>query len=328
MRIITLLFSALVLGTTAHAQTVATFDDKTLATDTAYVNYAATGTDVGFNDGLAHFPCVYDSTYGWQGGFAYSNKTDSVNGGYGNEYSAKTDIGYAGSANYCAVYVNNPATFTYYTRVILTGAAMGKPVNGFYATNSTYAYNAIRDGYFTATRFDSGSWFLLTIKGYRGGSLTPDSVDFYLADFRFADSAARFIRKTWDWVDLTSLGDVDSLQFHLNSSDTAGGFGMNTPAIFCMDNFTTNESALAVGNVQPSYIARVYPNPAIHVLYVDITDNSVTQVAVVDMAGKVITTHNVDTKHIEINTSTLPVGAYMLQLTGGGRIATTKFVKQ
>ncbi len=328
MRTITLFFSALVLGTTAPAQTVATFDDLTLATDTAYVNYVATGTDVGFYDGNAHFPCVYDSAYGWQGGFAYSDKVDSVHSGYGNEYSAKAAIGYAGSANYAAVYCSDPVTFAFYTRVVLTGIAVNRPVAGFYVTNSTYAYNAMRDGYFTATAFDSGSWFLLTIKGYTSGVLTSDSVNFYLADYRSPDSASRYILKTWEWVDLTSLGNVDSLQFHLNSSDTAGGFGMNTPAFFCIDNFTTNPGSLGVQNAQSSYAGKVYPNPANNVLYMDITDSSVQQLAIMDMAGKVVSTTEATSKHMEINTSTLPAGTYLLQLSGGGKTATTKFVKK
>jgi hypothetical protein len=328
MRTITLLFAAIVLGTAANAQTVATFDDLTLASDTAYVNYVGTGTDVGFHDGNAHFPCVYDSAYGWQGGFAYSDKVDSVHSGYGNEYSAKTATGYAGSANYAAVYCSDPVTFAFYTRVVLTGAAVNKPVAGFYVTNSTYAYNAIRDGYFTATAFDSGSWFLLTIKGYIGGALTTDSVNFYLADFRSPDSASRYILKTWEWVDLTSLGNADSLQFHLNSSDTAGGFGMNTPAFFCIDNFTTNAGSLGVQNTLPSYIAKVYPNPATTILYVDITDDAIQQLAIVDMAGNIISTTEAATTHMEINISSLPAGVYMLQLSGGGKTTTTKFVKQ
>ena len=328
MRTFTLLFSALVLGTTANAQTVATFDDQVLATDTAYVNYVATGTDVGFNDGLAHFPCVYDSTYGWEGGFAYSDKTDSVHSGYGNEYSAKAGIGYAGSSKYAAVFCSDPVTFTFYTRLRLTGAAIDKPVSGFYVTNSTYTYNAIKNGYFSATKFDSGSWFLLTIKGYTGGALTADSVNFYLADFRFADTTMDYIVKTWEWVNLLPLGHVDSLQFHLNSSDTAGGFGMNTPAFFCMDNFTTNETALSVHNIPASYIAKVYPNPAINTLYVDVTDNSVQQVSVMDMAGNVVSSNSVKSSHIEINTSTLASGMYMLQLDGDGKTAHTKFVKE
>ena len=329
MRTFTLLFSALVLGTATHAQTVATFDDLTLSkSDTSYISYYYPGADVGFNDGLAHFPCVYDTMGGdyWAGGFAYSNWTDSVTSGYGNQYSAKTAKGYGGSANYAVIWCSNPVTYAYNTTLRLNGIAMGAPVSGFYITNNTYAYNAIRDGYFSSRKFHNGDWFLLTVKGYSGGVLTADSVNFYLADFRFADSTMNYIVKTWQWVNLLPLGHVDSLQFSMNSSDT-GAFGMNTPAYFCMDNFTTDETALGVSSVH-TYAAKVYPNPAINRLYVDLADNTVQQISVADMAGNVVSSYNVTGKHVEINTSGLPVGIYMLQLAGDGRRANMKFEKE
>ena len=60
-------------------------------------------------------------------------------------------------------------------------------------------------------------------------------MDFYLADFRFADNALDYVVDSWTWVDLSSLGVVSSLSFSLASSDV-GQFGMNTPAYFAMDN--------------------------------------------------------------------------------------------
>src|SRR4051794_38740291 len=93
MRTCTLLFLALLLSSTVMAQTVATFDTLPLPTSNSfYVNYSAPKADVGFNDGLAHFPCIYDTSYGgiWSRGFAYSNMTDSITSGYMNQYSAKT----------------------------------------------------------------------------------------------------------------------------------------------------------------------------------------------------------------------------------------------
>ena len=61
------------------------------------------------------------------------------------------------------------------------------------------------------------------------------TVDFYLADYRFADNSKDYIVENWEYVDLSSLGVVKSLEFSLNSSD-AGVFGMNTPAYFAMDD--------------------------------------------------------------------------------------------
>jgi hypothetical protein len=77
-------------------------------------------------------------------------------------------------------------------------------------------------------------FFKLNIWGRRGGSST-DTLEFYLADFRDDDSEMDFIIEAWQWVDLSSLGKVDSLLFGLESSDM-GAWGMNTPAYFCVDD--------------------------------------------------------------------------------------------
>ena len=77
-------------------------------------------------------------------------------------------------------------------------------------------------------------YFKLLVWGMAKGEAT-DSVEFYLADYRFDNAAEDYIIKTWQWVDLGSLGKVDSLMFGLESSDN-GDWGMNTPAYFCLDN--------------------------------------------------------------------------------------------
>jgi hypothetical protein len=333
MRKFTLLLSAIVLGTIAHAQTIATFEGLTLPkSDTFYVNYSSPLADVGFNDGLAHFPCVYDTAWGgvWSGGFSYSNMTDSVTSGFGNDYSAKTAKGYNNSAQYAVAWCND-ASYQPNITLKLIGAAIGKSVNGFYVTNSTFAYNNMRDGGAPGKKFGGGlgndaDWFLLTVKGYRTGALTADSVNFYLADFRGA-SGSDYIVKTWEWVNLLPLGHVDSLHFHLSSSDNGGGF-MNTPSYFCMDNFTTDENNLAVNSLPAASIAKVYPNPAHDVMYVDIADNSVQHIAVMDVTGKIMDNYTVTQPQVAVNTANLPAGIYVLQLSGNGKTVSAKFVKQ
>lgn len=335
MRKFTLLLSAAVLTlTAAHGQTVATFESLSLTgADTAYINYSTPGEDVGFSNGLAYFPCVYDTSGGyeyWSYGFAYSNMTDSVTSGFMNQYSAKTAIGYGGSAKYAVAYGTDNS-------ITLQGAAAGATVNGFYVTNNTYAYNSMRDGDSYAKKFGDTTgtglttgqgtapdWFLLKIKGYNNGVASADSVNFYLADFRGA-SATDYILNTWQWVDLTPLGHVDSITFNLSSSDNSFGF-MNTPAYFCIDNFTTNETLVNVG-AATAVAAKVYPNPATDRLYIDLQDDNCQQVAVYDVRGAVVYSQNISSRHIEINTSTLPGGVYTLALTGA-KAATMRFVKQ
>lgn len=339
MRKFTLLLSALVLSTTAmKAQTVATFEALGLAhADTFYTNYTASGTDVGFNNGLAHFPCVYDTSWGgfWEQGFAYSNMTDSVTSGFMNQYSAKTAIGYGGSAKYAVAYVYNPVTFQNNIKVKLTGTAMGHPVKGFYITNNTYAYNSMRDGDPFARKFHNGDWFKIVARGYYQGVIKPDSVGFYLANFLQPDSNNNYIVKTWEWFNLLPLGKVDSLMFTLTSTDN-GSFGMNTPAYFCMDDFTTFETFDTTTPPPPPVLVntintpaiKIYPHPASNTLYVDIAGGSAERIVVTNMAGSVVANISSVSAHNEINTSSLPAGMYLLQVFGDGKRATMKFIKE
>jgi hypothetical protein len=239
---------------------ISSFDSLPLPkADTFYVNYSNPGQDVGFADtaGKLYFPCIYDTAFGgfWSNGFVYSNMTDSSTSGFGNMYSAKTAKGAMGSEQY-AVYQAG-----YGAPVALRRADMQRfaPI-GFWATNSTYAYNAMRDGYFNARKFggvtgNDTDWFRLTVYAYLNGQRKKDSVDFYLADFRFSANALDYIVKDWRYVDLTPLGDADSLSFALNSSDT-GAFGMNTPGYFCLDQFAIG-SPLRVPQYPASQVARI-----------------------------------------------------------------------
>ncbi|QZT38126.1 DUF4465 domain-containing protein [Halosquirtibacter xylanolyticus] len=78
-------------------------------------------------------------------------------------------------------------------------------------------------------------WFLLTAEGVDEKGDLISTTSFYLADFRFKDDTKDYIVKDWQWFDLTSLGEVAKVRFKVTSSDV-GGYGMNTPAYFCIDN--------------------------------------------------------------------------------------------
>ena len=247
-----ILLLAALLSFSVTAQTVSDFENLALAPD-SYWDGATQPLGAHFASGNAEFYCFYDTAFGgfWGGGFAYSSMTDNTTAGFGNQYSASTGSGFYGSANYV---VGKPGAV-----VRLTGSASGKAVSGFYVTNSTYAYLSMKDGDSFSKKFGGASgndpdWFLLTVLSWRNGALTNDSVNFYLADFRSSNNAEDYIVHTWQWVDLAALGNCDSLQFQLASSDT-GAFGMNTPAFFCMDDFTTAPEQFAPPAGQPGSTA-------------------------------------------------------------------------
>jgi hypothetical protein len=171
--------------------------------------------------------------YFWEG-FAYSNMSDTTTPGYGNQYSAYPGTGYnAGDDIYAVGY----AGFSTIPTVMFSAETS---VLGAYFTNTTYAALAMRDGDGPAKQFggvtgDDPDWFVLTITGRDASGAITETVDFELADYRFADNSEDYIVDSWEYVDLSSLGSVVTLEMTLSSSDV-GDWGMNTPAYFAMDN--------------------------------------------------------------------------------------------
>ena len=320
----------------AHTQTVADFENLTLPPD-SFWNGSSQPLGATFTSGNAEFPCFYDTSWGgfWSSGWAYSNMQDDTTAGFMNQYSVITAGGYDGSTNY-AVGQNSVI-------VRLTGNAAGKTVAGFYVTNSTFAFLSMRDGDAFAKQFGSPNdangdpdgtngedWFKLTIKKWHNGTMDADSVDFYLADFRFSDNSQDYIVDSWEWVDVSSLGNVDSLLFTLTSSDL-GPFGMNTPAYFCMDNFTTKDMGVSVAEyIFSEENISVYPNPATDFIMVNFgtVKNHHTNFRIFDAAGRMM--------HEEMSTETLhtiplaqlKAGFYTILITGDEISAAKNFIKQ
>lgn len=213
-----------------HASVVG-FEDLTLNPNTYWNGSSGAGN---FTSGGVTFPNSYDTDYGSWEGFAYSNVQDSTTPGWGNQYAARPGTGYNGSANYAVGYQPYVGNFE-----ISLGGISNFAGRGLHVANTTYAALEMQNGSLYTKKFGGqygtdGDWFRLNIRGVFHGAETG-SVDFYLADFRFANSADDYILNSWAFVDLTALGHVDQLRFALTSSDT-GIYGMNTPAYFAMDN--------------------------------------------------------------------------------------------
>lgn len=221
-----------IAGATAlpAAAAVTTFDDLTLAPGSFYLP-AATTT---FQSGAARFNHDFTNFGGgccWSG-WSYSNTTDTTTPGFTNQYSAYTGSGNGGSANYAVAYLGSPT-------VLFDGPSA---VPGGYFTNSTYAALSMLNGDGFAKKFGGTSgndpdFLMLTITGWNAANLSTGSVDFYLADYRFADNASDYVVRDWTFVNLASLGTVSKLTFGLVSTDN-GQFGMNTPAYFALDDLT------------------------------------------------------------------------------------------
>jgi hypothetical protein len=206
------------------------FDDINLDTNSNWNGSDLSGAYVeeGFN-----FVNNYDSAWGSWSGFAVSNVTDNLTEGWGNLYGVSTGNAFSGD-NFAVATIG--ASISSEARVI----------NGFYITNSTFAALSMLNGDNFAKKFggvsgDDADWFKLTVIG-KLDLVVTDTVEFYLADYRFEDNTEDYIVTDWTWLDLSTLGEVTDISFSWSSSDN-GDWGMNTPAYFCMEDLTTSNNS-------------------------------------------------------------------------------------
>jgi hypothetical protein len=176
----------------------------------------------------------------WQG-WAYSQLTDTTTPGFGNQLSAIAGGGASDSATYGVAFTGGQVGAQGPVSRIVFDAEVS--VLGASFTNTTYAALSMRDGDEFAKKFGGASgsdpdYFTLTVTGRDGANAATGSVEFALADFRFADDALDFIVMDWIFVDLSSLGTVAALEFELASSDASFGF-LNTPSYFAIDDITS-----------------------------------------------------------------------------------------
>lgn len=264
---------------------------------------------------------MFNSWLGW----AISAATDVTTPGFMNDLSAITGGGVENSATYAVSYA--PAE----SKINFTGEAPGGQVEGVYITNSTYAYLSMKDGDGFAKKFggETGNdpdYFLLQIQAYRNGQLQEDKVGFYLADYRFEDNSQDYIVDEWTYVDLSSLGNADSLRFSLSSTDV-GGYGMNTPAYFCIDNLTIFDLSTNIEDQAAWPAIQLYPNPVHDQLFVEIPQGAVTEWVIQNIDGRIWKSGNAISGINTIDVSGLTSGIYFLKYSIGDAFQTQKVVK-
>ena len=246
-------------GPGAAETVVADFENLPLAPN-SYFNGVdndgapGTGTVNTFLSGGLEFNNYYDKEWDYWDGWSYSNMADMTSVGYLNQWSAYVSpdpgpgkAGYGASRNYALAYNS-------YRGLATIGIPAGREIAGAWITNTTYAYRAIKDGddgvppEFNGplvTRFTTDDWFKLKIFGVDEAGKEVGSLEFLLADYSgFVEGVSDpddFIVTDWTYVDLSSLRGARSLEFELSSTDNHPNpaYGMNTPALFAVDNVTT-----------------------------------------------------------------------------------------
>ncbi|MFK8038981.1 MAG: DUF4465 domain-containing protein [Crocinitomicaceae bacterium] len=286
--------------------------------------------DTTFISGEIEFENSYNSAWQSFTGWGYSNSIDATTPGFTNQFSAIAQSGATGSSQFGICYANNGNTRAF--------RQTGNPAvfYGAYFSNTTYAYLSMQNGDMFTKKFGDSTdangaldgtngedWFLLTIYGLEADSTrTSDSVNFYLADYRFSDSTQDYILDSWEFVNLSSLGSVYGLDFQLTSSDAAP-WGMNTPAYFVMDNLSTGYLSVAA---QKTTDFSMYPNPANN--RVSINTNERSTIQIIDLSGRILYSVDGIVGQMEIPLNQLNSGIYLVKVGSEGNYRTQKLIKQ
>ncbi len=181
--------------------------------------------------------------------FAYSNTANTTTPGYTNQFSSFAGGGAGGSATFGIGFPDQSNFFD--PPAITRETADRRRFDSLMLTNTTYAALSMRDGDSFAKQFGGADgsdpdFLLLTITGKDSNNTSIGTIEFYLADYRFADDSLDYIVDDWVEVDLSPVAHAQSLQFAVTSSDI-GGFGINTPAYFAVDNITLAKPVLQIG---------------------------------------------------------------------------------
>jgi hypothetical protein len=288
-----------------------------------------------FSEGSIDFINAYDTLYTAWEGFAYSNKQDTLNG-FPNQYSCIAGEGANNSTTYGVGFhgYNGLPTLKFNSPVT--------NINGFMINNSTYAYLSMRDGdgyakvfgdtlngFGTVDGTNGEDWMLLTT--YVHSSSGIDSNEFYLADYRFADSTQDYIIKDWTYVTLPANTNPDSLTFKITSSDNDPIYGIKTPAYFCVDNLRYTKATVGLTKVENEIDIKLFPNPAVNFVNVTLPANadlSNYSLSLLDANGRLIKSiSQVFNSQLVFDISTLNSGTYIVQINTGTSVHSRRLIK-
>ncbi len=278
----------------------------------------------GFLDSTIFLPNSYDHSFDSWGGWAISNKKDTMTPGFLNQYSCIAGGGAKESDTYAITSAFLPVTMQIHPSHSPT------VIDTVYLNNSTYTYLSMRDGDQFAKRFggetgDDPDFLKVSIKKYLDGELKTDSIEFFLADYRFEDNSNDYIVSDWTAIDLSPLGMVDSVLFTLFSSDV-GAFGINTPAYFCMDYVVTNSPITNIVSDQLSRL-QTFPNPARNKIYLRDNSDVIYSYTMFNQGGRALDMGSISRER-PLDVSDLPSGSYFIYFHNHDRSGITHFIKE
>lgn len=311
--------TALLIGANIQAQ-VFDFENVTLSAE-SYDN--GSGGIANFSNGDITLSNDYNTGGGYWSGFSISNITDNTTPGYANEYSAYT----GGGKN-----SNNYAVYTF------EGAISGNSdiisIESIEITNATYTALSMLNGDMFGKVFGSingadgnpdgtngEDFFKVWIIGENYAGDTKDSIEFYLADYRFSDNMQDYIVNDWNTINFSSFSfPVNRVKFKFESSDMSFGY-MNTPGYLIIDDIMYNSDLNVDENILTA--VKISPNPVKDFLNIKGETGKLT---VSDTKGRIIyiAAHN---EFSTIDFSIMNSGVYFVKVENKSGSFTEKIIK-
>lgn len=286
---ITFFFVAFFAIKTSFAQ--GSFENLTAKLDSVGKDYFKGVPGVAGTTAFATFGATFlnrndTSAFGdYWSGWSISRLKDSISVAYDtNDCAAIPAEGHSASSVYATAFISLDADLN---KIRFQNVQLG--VMGFFITNSTIAYKSMLNGDGFAKKFGGVSgndpdYLRMIIRGWNNGVLQPDSVVFYLADFRDTNNANDYIVNDWRYVNLGSQFN-DSITYRLESSDN-GGFGMNTPAYFCIDDIIYLPEN--VHDITTNPAIALYPNPVCDQLMIANKSDEKTSFTILTQQGALV----------------------------------------
>ena len=241
----------LLLEVSGAKPAIATFDDLALEPETAwYGKRESEGYDhrkFTYYSGSYSFPCKYAPSLLTWGGVAYSNQTKtSFTSLFPDQFNSVVGHGVNGSKNYAVAYAYGQHTVE--VRATHAGPAV---IPGTFVTNTAWVKEVTQKGTGMGdephTPFHKGDYLLLIASNNKG-----QSIEFPLIDYRSSNDAEHYVIDSWQWLDLSALGETESVIFSMKGTRIANG-GTTIPAYFCLDDFGSEMPAkeIATHSIEP-----------------------------------------------------------------------------
>ncbi|WP_455106895.1 DUF4465 domain-containing protein [Porphyromonas sp.] len=242
----------LLLEVSGAKPAIATFDDLALEPETAwYGKRESEGYDhrsFTYYSGSYSFPCEYTPSKLFWGGVAYSNQTKTTfNSLFPDQFNSVVGHGVNGSKNYAVAYA-------YGQHTVEVRATHAEPavIPGTFVTNTAWVKDVTQKGTGMGDEphkpFHEGDYLLLIASNSAG----TKKIEFPLVDYRSSNAAEHYIIDSWQWLDLSALGETESVIFSMKGTRVANG-GTTIPAYFCLDDFGSEMPAkeIAAHTIEP-----------------------------------------------------------------------------